>query len=345
MIKLSIIVPVYNVEKYIRACMESIFRQGLDEADFEIIIVNDGSQDRSIEIIEDIIQQHDNITVINQENQGLSVTRNNGIALAKGDYILMPDSDDLLIDNSLSFLLEKALSSKADLIVADFIKMDNEEISNFPATIIKQKEITTIEKTGEELFLVDLDPHQCYVWRTLYRRQFLIEKQIRFVPGIFYQDVPFIHECYLKATKCIKTSMLLNIYRVQRPGSATFSYNMKKAKNLCIAIANTWELSHKINLSPELLKKLQDDVFTSISVMLWCTSHEIKNVSDRVKVIDFLKEKAPDLNLQNGIKQKIFTIMFKRMPHTLIHCRYFYDFIIEDRLLPFYRHKIKNAFK
>ena len=99
MTKLSIIVPVYNVEKYIRPCIESLFYQGLDDADFEVIIVNDGTPDKSMEMIADIIQQHDNITVINQENQGLSVTRNNGIALAKGDYILMPDSDDLLIDN------------------------------------------------------------------------------------------------------------------------------------------------------------------------------------------------------------------------------------------------------
>ena len=70
---LSIIVPVYNVEKYIRSCIESIFIQGLDDTDFEVIIVNDGTKDRSMEMIADIIAEHKNITVINQENQGLSV--------------------------------------------------------------------------------------------------------------------------------------------------------------------------------------------------------------------------------------------------------------------------------
>ena len=83
---LSIIVPVYNVEKYIRPSIESIFRQGLLEACFEVIIVNDGSTDKSMEEIADIILQHSNVVVINQENQGLSVARNNGIAMAKGDY-------------------------------------------------------------------------------------------------------------------------------------------------------------------------------------------------------------------------------------------------------------------
>ena len=119
--QLSIIVPVYNVERYIRPCMESIFRQGLNDDDYEVIIVNDGTQDRSMEVIQDIISQHNNVTVINQENQSLSVARNNGIAVAKGEYILMPDSDDLLIENSLGVLLEKALESKADLVVADFL--------------------------------------------------------------------------------------------------------------------------------------------------------------------------------------------------------------------------------
>ena len=80
---LSIIVPVYNVEKYVRSCIESIFKQELDEDRFEVIIVNDGTKDRSMEVIEDIIAAHTNITVINQENLGLSVARNNGIAAAK----------------------------------------------------------------------------------------------------------------------------------------------------------------------------------------------------------------------------------------------------------------------
>ena len=122
---LSIIVPVYNVEKYVRACIESIFKQGLDESRFEVIIVNDGSTDRSMEVIADIVEQHKNITVFNQENQSLSVARNKGIFLANGEYIFMPDSDDFLIENSLPPLLDKALETKADLVVADFLVIED----------------------------------------------------------------------------------------------------------------------------------------------------------------------------------------------------------------------------
>ena len=139
MTKLSIIVPVYNVEKYIRPCIESIFKQGLDDADFEVIIVNDGTPDRSMEMIADIIQQHSNITVINQENQGVSIARNNGIQNARGNYILFIDSDDLLIDNTLPYLLDKAISSKADIIVADFAEKDDNGITTFLQQSFHQK--------------------------------------------------------------------------------------------------------------------------------------------------------------------------------------------------------------
>lgn len=339
-LQLSIIVPVYNVEKYIRPCIESIFKQDLDEDSFEVIIVNDGTKDRSMERITDIIKQRNNIKVINQDNQGLSVARNNGIAMAKGEYILLPDSDDLLIDNSLAYLIRLALSSKADLVVADFLKLNDEEVNRLDISSIKQKDGTITEKTGEELFLEDLSPYQSYVWRTLFRRQFILDNKLYYTPGIRYQDVPYTHECYIKAQKCLRVNWNLNIYR-RRQGSATYSFRLSQSRDFCIAIGKTWELSHLENLSPKMLKKLQDDVFTSMSVMLWLTSHAAKNASERKGVIDFLKKKAPDLNLQNGVKQKITTFLFQKMPHTFIHLRYLYDIIIEDHILPFYRQKIK----
>ena len=124
---LSIIVPVYNVEKYIRPCIESIFKQGLDDKDFEVIIVNDGTEDRSMEVIADIINAHQNIQIIEQENHGLSIARNNGLEIAVGKYILFIDSDDMLISQSVPYLLNIALSRRADLVVADFLKMNNHE--------------------------------------------------------------------------------------------------------------------------------------------------------------------------------------------------------------------------
>lgn len=342
---LSILVPVYNVEKYVRPCLESIFKQGLDEDRFEVIIVNDGSTDKSMEMITDIIQQHNSITVINQENQGLSVARNNAIAIAQGEYILMPDSDDLLIENSVCFLLEKALSAKVDLVVADFLEMSSEDLDKFEMSNIQQRDGSTKEKSGEQLLLEDLHPRQCYVWRTLYRRHFIQDNSISFYPGICFQDVPFTHECYIKAQRVLRVNWLLNIYRKSRTGSATFNFTLKKSRDFCTAIRETWKLTHLNDNSMPVRKKFENDMFTNCSTMLWCTSHTAKNASEREYVIDMLKKMIPDLKFQFGLKHKFVSFMLKRMPHTLVHCRYLFDIIVEDRILPFYNHKIKHILK
>ena len=328
MTKLSIIVPVYNVEKYIRPCIESIFKQGIDDNDYEVIIVNDGTEDKSMEMIDDIINQHDNITVINQENQGLSVARNNGIAAAKGEFIFMPDSDDLLIENSLRPLLEKALEAKPDLIVADFISMTCDEIDSFEG--VTQNNPIFKEKSGKQLFMEDLDPNYCFVWRTLYKRDFLIKANLKFFPGIRYQDIPFTHECYLKAGKCFKVSWYFIIYR-KRPGAATSYFDYSKAIDFSKAIAITWNLRNMKDLSHTQLYKLEEDVYVSFSMLIFQTIYGIKKKSERLEIIKFLKSVAPHLSFSHGIKQQVTTFLYQKIPHIYIELFYI---IRRKRFLP-----------
>ena len=317
---LSIIVPIYNVEQYVRACIESIYQQGLDEDRFEVILVNDGTKDKSMEVIADIIQQHKNITVINQENQGLSMARNNGMAIARGEYLLMPDSDDLLIENSLSRLLDLALEEEVDLLVADFLEMNNDLITS-SSSYVQQNRFEFTKKSGIQLFVEDLNPNQCYVWRTLYKRSYILENNLKFVPGIRYQDVPFTHEAYIKANNCIKTSWLLNIYRKDRPGAATHSFNFKKAKDFCVAIRETWKLRKIKGLPPMVVQKLKDDVYTSFSTLLYHTLHTIKNPIDQYEILKTLNQEVPDLFFTNGRKQKIESLLYKHMPSLYLKIR------------------------
>ena len=128
---LSIILPVFKVENYIRECLESVFRQGLPDTVFEVILVNDGTPDNSIGVISDIANQHDNIIILNQENKGVSCARNTGLAKAQGEYVYFVDPDDLLIDNSLSALLPKIISSKVDVLMAKFVKFADGESIDF----------------------------------------------------------------------------------------------------------------------------------------------------------------------------------------------------------------------
>ena len=330
---LSIIVPVYNVEEYIRPCIESIFKQGLNDNDFEVIIVNDGTEDHSIGVIQDIINEHNNIIVINQENQGLSVARNNGIALAKGEYILMLDSDDLLIENRLHILLDKALETKVDLIVADYLRMTNEEILTFHEE--EQENISFQEKTGEQLLGEDLDPYQCNVWRTLYRRSFIFENELSFIPEIYYEDLPFTHECYLKAQRCINTSCFFYIYRVKRPGSITASFSLQKARNYCTAIVKTWCLTQNAELSPKSRYKIEEDVYLLHKVMIYHIIHCIKESYKRKEIMTFLIMEAPDLKFTHNVWQRATTFMIRKFPFLYIELYYlYYQLVCRKKLLP-----------
>lgn len=332
---LSIIIPIYNVEKYVRACLESVFRQELDENNFEIILVNDGTEDRSMEMIQDIIGSHANIHVISQENLGLSVARNNGITVAQGQYLLLLDSDDLLMDNSLKKLLEKAIETAVDMVVADFIKMRDEQISN--SHITRHETIHVEEKTGEQLIIEDLDPRHCQVWRTLYRRQFLIDNHIGFIPGICYEDIPFTHECFLKAKRCLRTDWCFYVYRMRRHGAITSSINTKKAKDFCMAICKTWELTHIKDLSSQVQKKLKNDIYTLLTLLIYLIAHDIKTFQAKKDAMLYLRKYGAEMSFQDNIKQKTFTFLYKKMPLTLIFIRHLYGILFEDMICPYFQ--------
>ena len=319
--KLSIIVPIYNVEQYILECVQSVYRQALTENDFELILVNDGTQDNSFGVIKDIIHQHTNIIVVEQSNQGLSAARNTGLLYAKGDYILFLDSDDLLIDNTIPSLL--ALSEKMpDLIVAGFKKMNNDEIHNFMAP--SQDRIIVEEKSGEELFLRDLNPQQCYVWRTLYKKEFLDNNNLKFIRDIFFEDVPFTTECYLKARRCVKTSQIFYIYR-QRVDSIVSTLNIKKIFDFNTVLARLWEMKRLSDLSAEQEAKLMDILFVTFSISIWYVSHDNVLLKQRKDIVRDLENKIPDISFTNGLKQKIISCFYRIAPCTYIYIRGFFS--------------------
>ena len=336
-LQLSIIVPVYNVEKYIRPCIESLFRQNLDENCFEVIIVNDGTPDHSIEIIQDIIGRHKNIIIINQENQGLSVARNNGIVAAKGEYIFMPDSDDFLIENSLKPLLKIAIESQADVVVADFYEMTNDEINSSKVSLPDFADIKIEKKTGEQMFFDFLKIHNYTVWRSLYRNDFLRKHKITFYPGIYCQDKPFTHEIYLRAKTCIKVSWPIYIYR-RHPEGISYTMSKRYAKDYCKAIEIMWNMASNMDLSPKIREKMFDYTFNAFTMLSSRLIHEYNSISKSAEIIDHLNSIAPHLNFKHGIKQKIYTTMLKKCPHTYIRLRYIYSYIWEDRIGPFLRH-------
>ena len=322
---LSIIVPVYNVEQYIRPCVQSIYKQGLTDEEFEVILVNDGTEDNSLGIISDIIESHFNIIVIEQENQGLSVARNNGLLKASGEYILFVDSDDLLVENRLVIFINDIISSKPDLFIAGFVKRDNHEIARQDS--IPDLQYTSNIKIGSKAFLEDLNPRECYVWRTIYRKEFLVKEKITFIPGIYFEDVPFTTECYLKTAKSIITDFPFYIYR-QRPSSIVSAMSSRKVIDFNRVISFLWKM-RRIPMGKAEQKKLMEVIFTTFSIELWyiISYHHLYN--DRNTIIGDLKRQVPNLYFEGNTKHRIISFCYKYIPNTYITIRHAINQIIK----------------
>lgn len=121
--QLSIIIPVYKVEKYIRDTLQSIYRQQYDENLFEVIVINDGTPDDSMRIVAEFTNKHANLHIINQKNQGLSCARNAGLKIAQGEYVWFVDSDDTVTEESIGKVIECIERSKADVIGFSILKV------------------------------------------------------------------------------------------------------------------------------------------------------------------------------------------------------------------------------
>lgn len=316
--KLSIIIPVYNVERYICQCVESVFRQQLDEADYEVVLVNDGTKDDSVKKIEGIINAHDNIIVLEQANQGLSAARNTGLSKVSGDYVLFLDSDDLLIEGTLPILLQKALETKADMVVADFVKLTDTQIEGYNPE--SQTHIESYETTGWSFFTGEFNPKECYVWRTLYRRAFLETHHLRFISGIYFEDVPFTTECYLKAVKVLRLPLLFYVYR-QRSNSIVSSVNMKKVTDFNVVLQRLQTIKQDYKLPADVELRLSDTMFSTFSLAIWYLTHDKALLARRNEYVEDLKQKVPSLKFTHGLKQRLVSLLYQLAPNNYIKLR------------------------
>lgn len=214
---LSFVVPVYNTEKYIAECLDSLLNQNISEKDYEIICVNDGSKDRSNQILEEYSDKYSNIKVIEIQNSGVSAARNIGMEAALGDYIWMVDSDDFIARNILAELQNEARISNPDII--DFGAYTfNEELSN----------TETIAYFDNELQPNSFANH-VYITRGLLKRKFLLQNRIKFDENIAYsEDSLFKCECLLLNPTVLRLNKACYFFRF-RAGSATTVSSTKAA--------------------------------------------------------------------------------------------------------------------
>lgn len=124
--KLSIIIPAYNVASYIEKCIESIIHQNLDEYEMQVIIINDGSTDNTLEIIQNLLEKYPQLIFVNQDNKGVSEARNTGLKIAKGEYVLFIDPDDFIVSNSLLKIIRQSEKLNLDLMYLDMVQINEQ---------------------------------------------------------------------------------------------------------------------------------------------------------------------------------------------------------------------------
>ena len=215
--ELSIIVPVYNVEKYLEKCINSLVNQTLAQSEYEIIIVNDGSPDNSQSIIERFAKQYTNIVPFIKENGGLSDARNYGIDKAKGDYIAFVDSDDYVDSRMYEVMLKKAREQDFDMVVCDFKEIyDNYEMQG--SSRVKQDLLTRDEVRHA---MLDFYPS---AWNKIYKKELF--ENIRFKKGVWFEDVECLYRMFpkIKSVGVVKETFC---FYMQRTGSISRSADLR----------------------------------------------------------------------------------------------------------------------
>ena len=225
--KISVVIPIYNTEKYLDECLNSIENQTLK--DIEIICVNDGSKDHSLEILENHAAKDERIKIINKENGGVSSARNAGIRAVQGEYISFIDSDDLIPD----YALEKAYKDLKDYNVdvvsfkfRTFVDGEEVDLSSFKYDPSKVK---VCQRSKNQNPFYDMVENTGYIVTKVYKRSLIVDNNIWFKEGVtHYEDQLFNLLLFPFVTKMVQDDNTFYLYRTNRPGSAVTEFNAKK---------------------------------------------------------------------------------------------------------------------
>lgn len=182
--KVSVVVPVYNVEKYLKRCLDSIVNQTYKN--IEIILINDGSKDNSRDICEEYEKNYENIFLINQDNGGLSAARNTGLKLINGDAVTFVDSDDWLELDAIEYYVDSMKKYNADIVVTNNIRTKNYQ-EKIPQPDSIKEDVLTQEEYAKKFFKIGGNSIEYYAWSKLYKRE--IMEGVEFPVGLFAEDV------------------------------------------------------------------------------------------------------------------------------------------------------------
>ncbi len=223
---LTVVIPVYNVEKYLKRCVESVLVQ--EWHNYDILLVDDGSTDSSPQICDDYAKVYDFISVIHKKNGGPSEARNTGISHAKGDYVYFPDSDDWLEPQTFKELADVLESQEFDIVSfnREFVKGEEDPIVSDP--------LVTQVYEGKDAFVQMLKHSYItgFANDKIYKKSLFIDNNISFPKGKYYEDLGTNYKLFLSAENVFATNQKYYHYLIDNPDSITQSWNEQKFSDM-----------------------------------------------------------------------------------------------------------------
>lgn len=275
-IKVSIILPIYNQEKYLEKALASLQKQTLQ--DIEIICVNDGSKDNSLNILKRYAQQDHRIRIIDQNNQGCGQARNNGLKVAQGEFIAFLDPDDWIEPNALELLYTQSKKQNCEMMVFNFNKINEagEVIQNFNLKKRLQRFYNINE--NENFHWRDIKPKVLgglypVAWNKFYKRNLIVDNQIHFANSNLAEDNAFVFGATLSSEKIGYLDKCLYHYLIHEKSAI----RTKSDRNFCIfrSIDSVKQLLKKLNLTEELKKEFDNYILRIVSFHI----KQIKSIS------------------------------------------------------------------
>ena len=305
MIKYSFIVPVYNTEKFLKKCLDSLVNQTYK--DFEIIVVNDGSTDKSSNIISKYQKKYKNIIVINKENEGLSMARNRGIQKSSGKYIIFVDSDDYVSDK----LLENIDKEMED---CDILRFQIATLNECYAEEKEYHEEGFSARSGLEAFKYlssyhFVEPAWCYV----IKKDYYIKNKFSFKKGVYHEDFGLIPYVIYNARK-VKSIDFIGYYYIQRNGSIMNNNDYKKSVKKAFDMLEQYKTMRLFAKNINRKNNLDDYFLSYISNSVIVKARELKKDEKKVYINELKK-----LNVFDGVLVNTRIRRFKKylMKHNL----------------------------
>ncbi|MGX4686645.1 bifunctional glycosyltransferase/CDP-glycerol:glycerophosphate glycerophosphotransferase [Vagococcus sp. JNUCC 83] len=314
-IKLSIIVPVYNVSNYLEECLDSLLKQNIEN--YEVIMVDDGSTDNSYEIVQEYEQKYDHFIGMTKVNQGLGHSRNVGAAMAKGEYITFADSDDIIPNNSYKEMLDTIEKTGSDFVIGNVIRFNSN--GQFESTLHNHVFRENYEKisirTHKELL------YDTTAWNKIYRSSFWKKHDFKFPEGMLYEDIPVTIPSHILADSVDVLTKTTYLWRARDEGDQSITQQRSNINNLSDrlkAIQMVWEFMEKKGTNKDI-----KDAF------------DFKNLNMDFQIyINYLKEKKPDFNqlLIKYLQEYLSHVSDDTMLELVVIKRLKYQLIKEGRI-------------